>query len=585
MAAEGSIINIQHYTDALRNTGYKNTESAIAEIVDNSIEADAKNVLIICKEGVDRGRGKKRVQEIAILDNGTGMDPETLRKSLVIGDGTRRARKGMGRFGVGLPQASLHVAPRVEVYSWQNGSRPRMVYLDIEKIKAGKQTTIEEPVEGPVPKDYQRYLKDFELRMERMHFSRSGTLVIWRNCDRLNPKTVTPLFVRFDKLLGRKFRHFINEGCSIGITVSGDDRARGRLLKPNDPLYLMEHNQILGDRSSSNPGDPVEDGEEIFELWNNGDVLGVVNEEITYLRNGDRVTAPIEIKFSIAKPKYHGAGGESKIGKHCATNVGISVVRANREVDFGKFDFFSDVNEPRHRWWGCEIRFSPELDEVFGVANNKQQVELFQVDAAEYSDADAEDKPVWLLLNKIIASEIKTMMKVIVERKAGTRQPAPQQSTEEQVVSIVEQDNPTSTSSSHHKDKTSPEEREAQAKERLIDEGNPTPTNEEIQAVLKPTIRLESRDLGELGPFIEISPKMGNCWLTINTGTKFYSDIYSKLDEWDESVKRAFNLVLMAFARAEDEAFSNPTLYEAFKDVRQQWSNKIRKYLNTDYQP
>ena len=134
------IINIQSYADALRNTGYKNTESALAEIVDNSIEAEAKNVFIICSLAPS---GRRRITEIAILDNGHGMNKKTLASSLPIGEGTRKERKGMGRFGVGLPQASLHVSPNIEVYSWQAKGKVSMSYLDIEKVKSGKQKNIE----------------------------------------------------------------------------------------------------------------------------------------------------------------------------------------------------------------------------------------------------------------------------------------------------------------------------------------------------------------------------------------------------------------------------------------------------------
>jgi len=46
---EMDIINISDYGEALRNSGYKDIESAMAEIVDNSIQAKAKNVLVIIK--------------------------------------------------------------------------------------------------------------------------------------------------------------------------------------------------------------------------------------------------------------------------------------------------------------------------------------------------------------------------------------------------------------------------------------------------------------------------------------------------------------------------------------------------------
>ena len=116
-----SIVDIKNMGDALRNTGYKNIESAVSEIIDNSVEAEAKNIFIILDETINPISGRKLVSEIAFLDNGVGMDTNILEGCLGIGSTTRQARKGMGRFGVGLPQASLYACPEVEVYSWQNG--------------------------------------------------------------------------------------------------------------------------------------------------------------------------------------------------------------------------------------------------------------------------------------------------------------------------------------------------------------------------------------------------------------------------------------------------------------------------------
>jgi DNA topoisomerase VI subunit B len=150
------IINLAHYADALRNTGYKNVDSAIAEIIDNSLEADAKDVLVIC----DIDSTSKEINDIAILDNGTGMDLATLNISLSLGDSTRRDRKGIGRFGVGLPQASLFIAPKVEVYSWQNGiDNSYYVYLDINEIKEGKQKTIQDAIKKSIPSEYLNVIK------------------------------------------------------------------------------------------------------------------------------------------------------------------------------------------------------------------------------------------------------------------------------------------------------------------------------------------------------------------------------------------------------------------------------------------
>ena len=158
-----SIVQIKQMGDALRSSGYKSIDSAVAEIIDNSIEAEAKDIFVIMREHVDPETGRKCIYEFAILDNGTGMDINKLSSCLGIGFTTKSDRRGMGRFGVGLPQASLHVTPNVEVYSWQDeieiDEPVYKVWLDIDKVKTGEQEEIEDPDLCEIPKWVQKFIK------------------------------------------------------------------------------------------------------------------------------------------------------------------------------------------------------------------------------------------------------------------------------------------------------------------------------------------------------------------------------------------------------------------------------------------
>lgn len=141
------IFVIKTMGDALRNTGYKNIECAMSEIIDNSVEAEAKDIIVIVSEEYNPKTGRNNISEIAFLDDGNGMTYEKIEGCLGIGYSTRTDRRGMGRFGVGLPQASLYACPAVDVYSWQDGyDKCRKVFLDINKIKNEEQTEIEDPM-------------------------------------------------------------------------------------------------------------------------------------------------------------------------------------------------------------------------------------------------------------------------------------------------------------------------------------------------------------------------------------------------------------------------------------------------------
>jgi hypothetical protein len=53
---------------------------------------------------------------------------------------------------------------------------------------------------------------------------------------------------------------------------------------------------------------------------------------------------------------------------------GVSFMRAGREIDFGWHLMGAKRRENYDDWWRCEISFSPELDEYFGVTHSKQGV-------------------------------------------------------------------------------------------------------------------------------------------------------------------------------------------------------------------
>ena len=70
--------------ESMRDNGYKNTAYALAELIDNSIQAEATLVEVFCIEefelAKDGERHRWRVSNIAVLDNGSGMDAITLKR-------------------------------------------------------------------------------------------------------------------------------------------------------------------------------------------------------------------------------------------------------------------------------------------------------------------------------------------------------------------------------------------------------------------------------------------------------------------------------------------------------------------------
>ena len=95
-----SFVAERQFIIATRETGYRTTSSAVAELIDNALQAGARRINIRTRHFE---RNAQEGPHVAVLDDGSGMDPRLLSNALRFG-GTERFddRRGLGRFGMGL---------------------------------------------------------------------------------------------------------------------------------------------------------------------------------------------------------------------------------------------------------------------------------------------------------------------------------------------------------------------------------------------------------------------------------------------------------------------------------------------------
>ena len=155
--------------ESLRAFGY-NFESAVADIIDNSLSAGAKNVWITFSWS-----GEKTV--LSIVDDGSGMLADELTEAMRPGSRSpleNRTTTDLGRFGLGLKTASFSQCRKLTVSSKKKHEASIRCW-DLDVINKRKEWYLLGPEDIANTEDY----------LEKLNGLEAGTSVVWENIDRL----------------------------------------------------------------------------------------------------------------------------------------------------------------------------------------------------------------------------------------------------------------------------------------------------------------------------------------------------------------------------------------------------------------
>lgn len=211
--------------EALRGLGYS-TATALADIIDNSIAADASKVELDFSWAGENSA-------VTILDDGNGMNEIELDKAMRLGERSpleERAAGDLGRFGLGLKTASFSQCRRLSVASTKAG-QASCLHWDLDVLAASDDDgwyLMEGPAAGS------------ESYLDRLSGQSHGTLVLWEMLDRIVTKDFSEqdfldLVDRVEQHLAMVFHRFI-AGPQPRIKLF----INGRSVKAWDP-FLADH--------------------------------------------------------------------------------------------------------------------------------------------------------------------------------------------------------------------------------------------------------------------------------------------------------------------------------------------------------
>ncbi len=224
--------NPKNFIESLRRYGY-DASTSVADLVDNSITANADNIWIDCYP-------VEKDHWLSITDDGDGMTPKELIKAMTLGaKDPKKEREGgdLGRFGLGLKTASFSQCRKLTVITKKSNSKPAAACWDLDLIEKDNAWTLIE-LENSDLKKLPNNLRGIDSH---------GTQVLWQNIDTIEGETAEETSDDLDeRLTGIRqdlsliFHRFINTSGKknkgkINIFLNEN------IIEPTDP-FLESNN-------------------------------------------------------------------------------------------------------------------------------------------------------------------------------------------------------------------------------------------------------------------------------------------------------------------------------------------------------
>lgn len=209
---------------SLRNCGY-DPYTAIADIVDNSIEPNVEATFVKICVDKDNDRG---IKSILVGDNGCGMNLPTLKEALALGSETgKNGTTNYGMYGTGLKSSALALGKKLEIITKTKNGDYSYAIFSIEN---------DEVFVDACPLSNAPNGSEKQLLFDEMTECHSGTVVIISSLDRLKQKDYYSFIKQLSDKIGIYFNKIIiNPSRKIDFWLNGTKIKSVSLVWENDP--------------------------------------------------------------------------------------------------------------------------------------------------------------------------------------------------------------------------------------------------------------------------------------------------------------------------------------------------------------
>lgn len=319
---------------ALRAIGYS-IEQAVADVIDNSVEAEATAVLVRLEfEG-------EKLARVLIADNGRGMTAARLKDAMRFGADAEQSLQSLNKYGMGLKLASLSQGTCLSVCTKTRGR------------SAGREWTVEGIAAGWRCDEIDLAEAEAMLASDWGEFQIGdhGTVLIWSGLDKVPSSrngargVASNLHSRLRKHLGLHFHRFIeNDRITIYVDARMDN---GDILVNPVAVAALNPFQYSQDESGH-----AEYPKSFFlELGGEG---------------------KLELNAHIWPPKSESP--HYKLDGRVAARQGLYFYRNDRLIQAGGWNDGKDASEPHGSLARVAVDLPPRLDSLFSLDVKKSGI-------------------------------------------------------------------------------------------------------------------------------------------------------------------------------------------------------------------